>query len=284
MGKETAIAEIAARQHGVITATQLYALGVSASTMTKWVQAGRLHRVFRGVYAVGHAGLSNEGWWMAAVLACGDGAVLSHRSAAYLWRMLEPRRGPIDVTVPTSSGREKRQGIRRHRSPSMPNDATTERDGIAVTTPARTLADLKRVVSHGLYRKATRQAEFLRLDLGAIVSDHTRSETERRFLGICRRHRVPAPQVNVPIGPFTVDFFWSDAGLVVEVDGYGAHRGRQAFEDDHARELYLTGCGLRLRRFSDRQIFGDGRAVAAAVIQELARSFPYRKENRQTRR
>jgi very-short-patch-repair endonuclease len=282
MGKESAIAEIAARQHGVITAVQLYALGVSASTISKWVYAGRLHRVFRGVYAVGHAGLSNEGWWMAAVLACGEGGALSHRSAAELWGMLEPIHGPIDVTIPRSSGRRKRKGIRLHRSPSLPNDATTERDGIAVTTPARTLQDLKRVVSPGLHRKATRQAEFLKLDLGAIVTDHTRSETERRFLDVCRRHRVPAPDVNVRVGPYTVDFFWREAGLVVEVDGYGAHRGRQAFEDDHARELYLMGRGLRLRRFSDGQIFGQGPAVAAAVLAELARFFPYGKGKRQS--
>jgi very-short-patch-repair endonuclease len=282
MGKESAIARIAARQHGVITVVQLHRLGLSDSMIWKWVRAGRLHRVFRGVYAVGHAGLSTEGWWMAAVLAHGEGAVLSHLSAAYLWRMLEPRSGPIDVTIPSSSGRKRRKGIRLHRSPSMPNDATTERDGIAVTTPARTLTDLKRVVSPGLHRKATRQAEFLKLDLGELVTDHTRSENERRFVGICRRYDVPEPQVNVRVGPYTVDFLWREARLVVEVDGYGAHRGRQAFEDDHALELYLTGRGLRLRRFTDSQVFSQGAAVAGAVLAELARSFPYRKGRRQS--
>jgi very-short-patch-repair endonuclease len=282
MGRQSAIAEIAARQHGVISAGQLQALGFSTSLTSKWVRAGRLHRVFRGVYAVGHAGLGNEGMWMAAVLSCGDGAVLSHRSAAYLWRILEPTTGPIEVSIPSANGRRKRRGIRQHRSPSLPNGATTRRNGIAVTTPARTLADLRRVVSPGLHRKATRQAEFLRLDLGELVTDETRSDGERRFLGICRRHRIPPPNVNVRIGPYTVDFYWPEAGLVVEIDGYAGHRGRQAFEDDRARELYVLSRGLRLRRFSNAQVYGQAEAVISALIAELALSRPVRTQTSQS--
>jgi hypothetical protein len=284
MGRESAIAQIAARQHGVINAAQLKTLGFSTSNVSKWVRAGRLHRVFRGVYAVGHAGLSNEGWWMAGVLSCGDGAVLSHRSAACLWRMLEPCSGPIDVTIPSSGERRKREGIRLHRSPSLLNDATTERNDIAVTTPARTLEDLRRVVSPGLHRKATRQAEYLKLDLGELIPDHTRSEGERRFLGICRRHRVPPPDVNVRIGPYAVDFYWPDAGLVVEIDGYHGHRGRQAFEDDHARELFLTGQGLRLRRFTNAQVYNQATPVAEAVLAELSLLRPIQTQERQSGR
>jgi very-short-patch-repair endonuclease len=269
MGNERAIAELAQRQHGVVTAAQLYAEGFSRPTIAKRVRAHRLHRIHRGVYALGHRALSDYGRWVAAVLACGDGAVLSHRSAAELWEMLKPTSGLIDVTIPTTAGRRPRDGIRLHRSLSTPLSAITHDSGIPVTTPARTLADLKHVISRGLHRKATRQAEFLNLDLGEIATDHTRSETERRLLAICRRYRISAPQVNVPIGPFTVDFFWPDAGLVVEVGSYGSHRGRQAFEDDHARELYLAGRGLRLRRFSDTQIFGQPAQVAASVLAEL---------------
>jgi very-short-patch-repair endonuclease len=219
---------------------------------------------------------------MAAVFACGDGAVLSHRGAAQLWRMLEPDLDTIDVTIPTDHGRRRRKGIRTHRSPSLRNTATTRRSGIAVTTPARTLHDPKRVVSPGLHRKATRQAEFLKLDLGDLVTDHTRSEGERRFLGTCRRHRIARPEVNVRIGPYTVDFYWPDAGLVVEIDGYDGHRGRQAFEDDHARELYLAGRGLRLRRFSNAQVYDQARAVAQAVRAELAPLRPIRMQERQS--
>jgi predicted transcriptional regulator of viral defense system len=96
------IARLAARQHGVISVGQLIAAGLTYEAIRRRVRAGRLHRVFRGVYAVGHRSLTFQGWWMAAVLACGEGAVLSHLSAAMHWGLLKARRGPIDVTVPTA--------------------------------------------------------------------------------------------------------------------------------------------------------------------------------------
>jgi very-short-patch-repair endonuclease len=196
--------------------------------------------------------------------------------------MLEPDLGTIDVTIPTDHGRRRRKGIRLHRSPSLPSSATTHESCIPVTTPARTLEDLKRVVSPGLHRKATRQAEFLKLDLGEITTDRTRSELERTFLQLCRRHRLPKPLVNTRIGPFTVDFFWPAAGLVVETDAYATHQGRQAFEDDRARELYLHAQGLILRRFTDAQIYGQPAAVMHSVKQALALSSSQRRTTRQS--
>jgi very-short-patch-repair endonuclease len=206
---------------------------------------------------------------MAAVFACGPGAVLSHRSAAELWELLKPRLGPIDVAVATPGGRARRKGLRIHRFPSLPNTATTYHDGISVTTPARTLTDLATVAPAWELRKATRQAEFLGLPT-PTVTDRTRSDLERAFLRLCRRHRLPPPEVNVKIGPFTVDFLWRDQRLVVETDGYAAHRGRQAFLDDRARELELGRLGLHLRRFSDDQIAHRPSDVAAAIRAELA--------------
>jgi very-short-patch-repair endonuclease len=259
------VAAIAARQHGVVTLTQLKRAGVSESGIYRRLAAGRLHRVHRGVYAVGHCGLSQQGKCMAAVLACGDGAVLSHRSAAELWELLRPTEGPIHVTVPAASGgRRKRRGLRIHRS-SLPAGDTTVRSGIPVTTPARTVADLKRAVPPATLRKAIREAEFRGLDLGNTDTDHTRSELERAFLRLCRRHRLPEPEVNVRVGGFTVDFLWRDQRLAVETDGYRAHRGRQAFEDDRERELALGMLGIRLRRFTDRQVHSRAGHVAAAV-------------------
>lgn len=282
MWDKGAIAAVAARQHGVITTAQLLRLGVSRTTIGRLVAAGWLHRVHRGVYAVGHPGLSTEGTWMAAVLACGDGAVLSHWDGASLWKMLEPRAGWVHVTVPTATGRRKRKGIRLHRCPSLPSSETTVEDAIPVTTPARTLADLKRVASPGIYRKATRQAEFLKLDLGEIVTDHTRSETEAEALRICKQNGIPPPEVNVPIGPYTVDLFWPDAGVVVEIDSYGTHGGRQGFEDDRTLEMYVAGIGLRLRRFSDAQVWNQPDAVAASIAKELARLSRQVGQKRQT--
>ena len=186
---------------------------------------------------------------MAAVIACGAGAALSHRSAAELWELLGPWTGPVEVTVPSVAGRKPRAGIRVHRSPSLLNASTTARRGIPVTSPARTLADLARTAPAWVHRKAVRQAEFIGLPTG-IATDRTRSELERAFLRLCRR---------------------PEQRLVVETDGYAAHRGRQAFRDDRARELELGTMGLRLRRFSDHQIDTQPAVVAAAVRTELAR-------------
>lgn len=263
------VAAIAARQHGVVTFSQLQGAGASRSSVSRRVTAGRLHRVHRGVYAVGHRGLSQQGKWMAAVLAGGEGAVLSHRSAAELWELLPRSRGPIQVTVPASSGgRRKRPGLRIHRS-LLPGSAATVRDRIPVTTPARTIADLRGCVPAAPLRKAIRAAEYRGLDLGETDSDRTRSDLERAFLRLCRRHALPEPEVNVPVAGFTVDFLWREQRLAVETDGYQGHRGRQAFEDDRERELALGMLGIRVRRFSDRQVDARPAQVAAAVKAEL---------------
>lgn len=262
---DLAIAKIASRQHGVVSIEQLAVAGIHRSGVARRVQAGRLHRIHRGVYAVGHRGLGNEGRWMAAVLACGEGAALSHRSAAELWGLLPPTQGAVDVVVPGSGGRRKRQGLCLHRAPSLQKDATTIRHGIAVTTPARTLADLKRAASASEFRPAVRQADVLGYGLGGVEVDCTRSELEYMFLRLCRRHRLPAPEVNVRVGPFTVDFLWRAQRLVVETDGYRHHRGAIAFEQDHARELELARRGYSVRRFTYRQITAEASAIAAAI-------------------
>jgi very-short-patch-repair endonuclease len=276
---DAAVARIAARQHGVVTFAQLRQAGLSQSALTRRVAAGRLHRLHRAVYAVGHPGLAAEGRWLAAVLACGKGAVLSHLAAAALWHLLTARSGPIDVTVPTGAGRKQRAGIRVHRSSVILRGGTTQRRGIPVTTPARTISDLRGAVAPGVRRQAIREAEFRGYVTG-LETDGTRSETESVFLALCRRHRLPLPEVNVEIGRFTVDFVWSAYRLAVEVDGYAAHRGRQAFEDDRERELELAALGFRLRRFSDHQVRRRAGAVAAAVRAELAALPPRRPAER----
>jgi very-short-patch-repair endonuclease len=269
------LARVAARQHGVVTTAQLAAVGIEKSAVSRRVAAGRLHRVYRGVYAVGHTALASEGRWLAAVLACGGGAVLSHRSAAELWELLPSRPGPVDVTVPTANGRTRRPGVRLHRAPSLPVGATTRRNAIAVTTPARTIADLRRVTGTDDQRRALRQAEFLGLDLGdrgGAQSEPTRSGLERRFLGLCRRHRLPAPEVNAPIGPYEVDFLWQAQRLVVETDGYNAHRGRLAFEADRARDAALTLLGYTVVRFTHRQVVDEAPQVGRTLRALLAPS------------
>jgi very-short-patch-repair endonuclease len=264
------VARIAARQHGVVTTRQLAASGVDKPAVVRRVRSGRLHRLHRGVYAVGHARLSNEGRWMAAIVACGEAAVLSHRSAAALWELLPPPPGPVEITIPGGGGRPMRPGIRRHRSRSLTSALTTSRKGIPVTTPARTVADLRRVESPERLQKAIRQAAVLGLDIGEDVeSDPTRSELERRFLRLCRRHRLPAPEVNAGIGAFVVDFVWRRRRLIVETDGYRYHRGRQAFEDDRVRDIELRLLGYEVLRFTHRQVVNDSATVAAALRSRL---------------
>jgi very-short-patch-repair endonuclease len=260
------VAGIAARQHGLVTARQLAGAGIGGRGVLRRAQAGRLHRVHRGVYAVGHGGLAEEGRWMAAVLAGGRRAVLSHRSAAGLWELLPKTQAPVDITIPAGGGRGKLKGVRRHRSRTLTAAQSTRRKGIPVTTPARTIADLRRMVSAQQLRRAIRQAAVIGLDIGRDVdADPTRSELEHRFLRLCRHHRLPRPDVNVPVGRFVVDFLWRDRALIAETDGYRYHRGRLAFEDDRARDLELQLLGYEVVRFTYRQVSDEPARVAGAL-------------------
>jgi very-short-patch-repair endonuclease len=290
--RDAAIARVAARQHGVITRRQLLAVGLFPSGISDRVKAGRLHRIHRGVYAVGHYRLSNEGRWIAAVLACGEDAVLSHRSAGQLWGILRPRgrrlsmadsRGeglPIDVTVPGNGGRKRHRGISVHRSSTLTTAACTLHDGIPVTTPARTLADLRHVLSPARFASALREAEFLRLPVGdgagrsGSTHQRTRTELEAMFMALVRRHRLPRPEVNVRVDRYEVDFLWRPQQLIVEVDGWESHGTRSAFEEDRARDARLTSFGYAVLRFTWHQVDEEPRVVARTIRTVLASRQP----------
>jgi very-short-patch-repair endonuclease len=268
---DAVIAELAARQYGVVTIAQLEGAGFDKSAVTRRVQSGQLHRVFRGVYAVGHAGLGNEGRWSAALLACGEGSVLSHRSAAEHLGMLQPSAGPVHVTVPGRGGRMHRPNLRIHRS-SLLQSSFVIRDGLAVTTPARTLRDLPRVADQATVRKAIRQAEIRGYELGELKGDGTLSELEHLFLRLCRRHRLPRPEVNARIGRYRPDFLWRQERLIAETDGWRYHRGRQAAEDDQRRQRALERLGFRVLRFTYRQVTQEPTQVASAIRKALLAS------------
>jgi very-short-patch-repair endonuclease len=237
------VARIAARQHGVISYDQLVWAGISSTTISKWARAGRLHRLHRGVYAVGHTKLSVEGRILAAVLACGKGAVASHASAAYLWA-LSPTCPPfVDVMIPGTAGRAKRKGIVLHHSTTLEPEDTTRRHNIPVTTLARTKRDMG-------WTQAT-----------------TRSDLERHFLQLLHSHELPLPEVNQRIGPYEVDFLWRSASLIVELDGYAYHANRAAFAADRAKDRYLTSRGFTVLRFADEQV----EAALQAVRERLRR-------------
>ncbi len=284
---DSRIARIAAAQHGIVTAKQLATIGLGRAAISERSASGRLHRVHRGVYAVGHPPISREAYWMAAVLACGEGAVLSHMSAAALWGLLKPEDGPVDVSIPSQSGRRRREGIRIHRCASLINDdeahlfgdaeqmrlaapLVTVRHRIPVTSVRRTVEDLRRSGAPERWvRRARRQAELAGYRLGAAPG-RTRSDLEDDFLAFLCRHRLPLPEVNVKVGRWEVDFLWRSASLAVETDFYDYHRGETSFEDDHQRDLDLRRHGLIVHRYTGAQLTRYPAEIAGELGEVLA--------------
>jgi very-short-patch-repair endonuclease len=206
------------------------------------------------------------------------GAALSHRSAAELWRLLPPRGGPVDVSLRGDGGRARRTGIRMHRSQLLLPAAVTSRNGIPVTNPAKTIADLRRVsvdrvplITRRELRRAVRQANFLGLSIDEEArKERSRSDLELDFQALCRRFGLPPPEVNVRVGSHVVDFYWRRSKLVVETDGYGSHRGRAAFEDDRGSDLDLRASGFTVVRLAEKQVIEEA-AQVAAVLADLLR-------------
>jgi very-short-patch-repair endonuclease len=272
------VARIAARQHGVLTYEQLLAGGLSQSAIQRRVAAGRLFRIHRGVYAGGHDGLSHHGRWKAATLALGDGAALSHLSAAALWRLLSPTDADPHVTVPDYNGRQ-RDGIVIHGSSTLSRAMTTARDNIPVTRPQRTLADIRAIVSPGLLRRAIREAEIqnLPIDAGALAPDRAFSGLELDFLAFCRRRRLPKPEVNVRVGRYRVDFLWPAEQLVVETDSQRFHRGLLAHHEDLERDQSLERRGFVVLRFTGDELSDRPKWVAAEIRRRLRAASPVEK-------
>jgi putative AbiEi antitoxin of type IV toxin-antitoxin system/uncharacterized protein DUF559 len=284
------IARLASQQHGVIATRQLAALGLARGGVARRAQAGRLHRLHRGVYAVGHSVLTVNGRRMAAVLAAGPGAALSHASAAALWEIRPTAATRIDVTVRSAGGRDKRPGLRIHRTPTLRADEITEHHGIRVTTVARTLLDLASSMPRRALERALDEAEIRELydlaSLDAVVRAHvgergagalagalghdagttaTKSELEELLLAICDRYGIERPTVNGEVAGLEVDFLFANQRLVVEADSWTFHRTRRAFERDRERDAILARAGHRTLRFTHRQLTRDPASVAEAI-------------------
>jgi very-short-patch-repair endonuclease len=289
--EERAIAELAARQHGVVAASQLRELGFSRWAIEHRLETGRLHRIHRGVYSAGHPHLGIRGRWMAAALSYEPG-FLSHRDAAVLWDIRRSARRLIDVT--TSRGQRRCSGIDLHRVRTLDPADCTAIDGIPVTTLARTLLDLSEVVIPTHLRRAIEEAERLqKLDLRAVDAciernpgrhgikplraalaeryepQHTRSEIERVLLELCRSAGLPLPVMNAWVCGHEVDASWPGQRLVVELDGYGFHSHRAAFERDRRRDTALQLAGYRVLRITYRRITSEPAAVVAILRQAL---------------
>jgi very-short-patch-repair endonuclease len=277
-----AVSELARRQHGVVGRAQLIALGVGEDAIDRRVRRRWLHRVHRGVYAVGHVNLTRNGHFMAAVLACGEGAALSHFSAAVLWGMLNGGGGRIHVTAET---RRRRPGLVLHEA-ALGGDRA-RRAGIPVTAPARTIIDLADVAPRRTLEQAIDEAEYLRLDctglaprhgrrgsgtLSSVLAVHrpgstrTRSELEEMFIRLCDNHGLPRPEVNVHIEGYECDFVWRDQQLIVETDGGAAHGTTRAMKRDPLRDGDLMIAGWRVWRISYERLLREPDAIAEQLI------------------
>lgn len=284
------VAAIAARQHGVISHEQLVAVGVHRSTIPRWVRAGHLHRIHRGVYAVGHPNISRDGRYLAAVLAGGEGAVLSHTPAARHLGLDRARAaGTIHLTLPRDNKRSP-GGILVHRPRLLEPQDVARRFGVPTTTATRTLYDLTPSLSANALRNHFERAEYLdlldRARLNQLLVGSTghrgitnlrslagysplplsriRSLLEGIIVSLCRTYSLPMPAVNVPLLGYEVDFLWPAARFVVEADG-ADHLDPAQRDRDNARDIALARAGYLIRRYSSRAM-NDEDAVAAEVL------------------
>ena len=293
--REAAIARVASRQHGLITTRQLLRLGFDDAAIRYRVAAGRLHRVHRGVYAVGHHALTVSARRLAAVLAFGDDAVASHITAAAIWDIRQTSSRLIHVTVPGHA--RDRDRIRVHRRARYQDDVAV-RDAIPVTSLARTLVDLGDVAPAVQVRNAFVRAEQLRLiDMRAIddalgragrftgaaslrevlrVYDprwqQTRSGLELAFLDLTQQFALPRPEVNAWIAnEVLVDALWRDQRVIVEVDSARYHEVPSARRDDARRDHRLSGLGYRVIRAPEHDIARERATLATTIARALSR-------------
>jgi len=288
---DATMAALAARQHGVLTRSQLRRAGVSDDIVDRRIRRGLLQPLHRGVFQCGPvtAPFARE---MAACLACGPGARIGHASAAVMWQLLPPPAVAGDVEVVVTAGFHKRAGIRLHRVEDHHPDDIARLQRIPITRPSRVLLDIAGTAAARDVERALAQAFARRLAtlwqlrrllqrcphqrgaslLRALLEIRpalTRSEAEERFLCAVRRAQLPAPEVNTRIAGFEVDFLWRTERLVAEIDGYSFHATSRAFENDRRRDLVLTSHGLRVVRLTWQQLTREPEAVIARVAQAL---------------
>jgi len=287
------IAELAERQFGVVTRAQLMRAGISDHAITHRLRTSRLHPLHRGVYAVGHRAVSEPARELAAMLACGDQAVVSHHAAAARWEIRPPRKGEIDITVPVGRNR-RRPGVRVHRAVHLDARDIRTRGPLRLTAPARTVLDLagelplrkleqaiaearargliadgelEAALGHAPNRPGSRALrELLRAEREPAL---TRSEGEERLLGLVYAAGLPTPEVNVRMHGHELDMLWRDQRLVVELDGYAFHSSRKAFERDRRRDAGLQAAGLRVMRVTWRQVVETPEALLVQIAQAL---------------
>jgi very-short-patch-repair endonuclease len=291
------VAAIAARQHAMVHLDQLRAAGLGRGAIAHRVATGRLTRMHRAVYLVGVV-VPPLGVEMAAVLAGGPGAVLSHLSAAAVWGIHGEIGGEPHITV-AGANPPRIEGVTGHRVRRLDPADITVRANLPITTPARTIVDAAGEVGVRALARMLEEAEVLRLarpeDVRAALARAprrrgagaladlverdaapalTRSEAEAALLDLLRAAGIPPTAVNARVGPYEVDFLWRPQRLIAEVDGYAFHAGRAAFERDRLRDAELAAAGWRVLRVTWRQIAETPEAVVARIAAALAREPP----------
>jgi hypothetical protein len=294
-----AMRELAERQHGVIARFQLIELGLEKTLVQGRAEAHLLSPLYRGVFALGHRTISRRGRFLAAVLASGPEAVLSHGSALELWDVRRSR-GPVEVLRQAGGPRVRRQGIRLHQTRSLPGDHVTKELGIPVTTPERALLDmagrldakqleralvegdkrgcvrwpvLQRMAARGRGRKGIARLRRVAMEVDPREVDAA-SPMEVDFLGLCREFGVPFPAVNVLVEGHLIDFYWPAERVVVETDSYGHHANRPAFESDYERTISLTAAGYQVHRATYRMLAWNPEPVMNLVRRSLRQRQP----------
>jgi hypothetical protein len=293
-----ALAALAKRQHGVVSIRQLMGpLGYSPRSVSRAVAAGRLHRLYQGVFAVGHTTISSDGRCLAAVLACGPGSLLSHYSAAWLWGLSSYGPAPYEVTTPVP--RHGKPRLRVHRSRILTGaDRDLQRE-IPVTAMPRTLLDLASRVRPRRLGQFLERAEELRLldlapidDLLSRAGGHpgrvrlrralagyrpppfTRSEFERRFYAAVLAAGLPRPAVNFNVAGFEIDLYWPEQRFAVELDVFETHGTREAFQRDRRRQEDLLLDGIGMIRVTDERFDREPEAVIARIARLLEDRVP----------
>ena len=282
------LAALAHRQHGVVSIRQLRRLGYSHKSVRQAIGAGRLHRLHHGVYAVGHTNLSLQGRCLAAVLASGPGALLSHFSAGWLLGLIATRPIPVHVTTPVP--RKRRGTVRIHRSETLIDADRTLEQKIPVTSVARTALDLAAVLRFRSLRRVVRRSEELEVfdltDFQSVLARNrghrgafhlqraieiyepprfTRSELERELLRLLERVGVPAPSTAFNVAGFELDLYWPELCFAVELDVYATHGGHESFEEDRRRDEDVKLAGVELTRVTGRRLEREPRQVVDRI-------------------
>jgi very-short-patch-repair endonuclease len=287
------VARVAARQRTLVTTEQLTACGMKKNAVAHRVKSGWFHPVFHTVYSVGCGELPPLALELAALLACGKGSFISHRSAAFVWGLVKVAPPQVEVSV-VGGGCRSRDGLRVHRIQAIDRRELRKHEGLWISSPARAVLEvagdaspneIADLVDAGVAGRQFKPAELNALlrrhrgrrgvaRLAGVLGDEsaqaiTRSRAEKAFLKLIRESGLPMPDVNQPLGRYVPDFMWREQRLIVEIDSYGFHGGPGGFQNDHDKDLFYRGANFDVLRFTRHHVVYQSPMVLVRVVQAL---------------